>query len=130
MASLAVKGLTNCTRPISHHITPLVINALRATQTDRQTHTHTHTHTHTQKNNPHIVVNGFKHTGIHQAFGMLCDNIDLLTYSDDSFEYYDDESLDEYELPDSASAPFLVHHVYTETESEALVVEIASSDEQ
>ena len=83
------------------------------------------------QNNPHIVVNGFKHNGIHQALGMLCDDTDLPTYSDDSFEYYDDvESLDEVELPDSASTPFLVHDVYTETESEASVVEIASSDEQ
>ena len=32
-------GLTNHTRPISHHITPLVINALRS-----DTHTQTHRH--------------------------------------------------------------------------------------
>ena len=82
------------------------------------------------QNNPHIVVNGFKCTGIHQALGMLCDDTDLPTYSDDSFEYSDDESLDEVELPDGASAPFLVHDIYTETESEASVVEIESSDEQ
>ena len=35
-------GLTNHTWPISHHITPLVINALGG----RHTHTHTHKHTH------------------------------------------------------------------------------------
>ena len=34
--------LTNCTRPISHHIMPLVINALRGGHTDTQTHTHTY----------------------------------------------------------------------------------------
>ena len=83
------------------------------------------------QNNPHIVVSGFKHTGIHQALGMLCDDIDLPIYSDDSFEYSDNnESLDEGELHDSTSAPFLVHDVYTEMEGEASVVEIASSDEQ
>ena len=46
--------------------------------------------------------------------------IDLPIYFDDSFEYSDDnESLDEGELPDSTSAPFLVHDVYTEMEGEA-----------
>ena len=30
--------LTNRTQPISHHIMPLVINALRGVHTDRQTH--------------------------------------------------------------------------------------------
>ena len=33
-------GLINHTRPISHHITPLVINALKGKHTDRQTDTH------------------------------------------------------------------------------------------
>ena len=35
-------GLTNHTRPISHHITPLVITALGV---DTKTNTHTHTRT-------------------------------------------------------------------------------------
>ena len=48
-------GLTNPTRPISHHMTPLIINTHggrhthrhRHTDTDTHTQTHTHTHTHT-----------------------------------------------------------------------------------
>ena len=42
--------LTNHTRSISHHITSLVINALRGghTQTDTQTQTHTHTNMQTK----------------------------------------------------------------------------------
>ena len=69
------------------------------------------------QNNPHIVINRFRHTGVHQALGMFCDDTNLLIYSDDSFEYSDDdESLDEGELPDSTSTPFHVHDVYTETE--------------
>ena len=35
-------GLTNLTKPILHHITPLVINALGG---GHKTHTETHTHT-------------------------------------------------------------------------------------
>ena len=38
--------LTNRTQPISHHITPLVINALGGGHTDTRAHTHTDTHTH------------------------------------------------------------------------------------
>ena len=38
-------GLTNHTQPISHHITPLVVNGLRSGQTD----THTHTDAQTKK---------------------------------------------------------------------------------
>ena len=39
MASTVANGLTNCTWPISHHIMPLVINALGVeTQTDRHAH--------------------------------------------------------------------------------------------
>ena len=42
-----ITGSTNHTKPISHHIMPLVINALRAdTQTHRQTHTDRQTDTH------------------------------------------------------------------------------------
>ena len=37
-------GLTNHTRPISHHITPLVINTLGGRHTDRNTDTETDTH--------------------------------------------------------------------------------------
>ena len=48
-------GLTNHTQPISHHIMPLVINALSGGQTERQTdrqtdrQTHTHIPMHEQK---------------------------------------------------------------------------------
>ena len=34
--------LTNRTRPISHHITPMVINAFGGGHTDTQIHTHTY----------------------------------------------------------------------------------------
>ena len=37
-------GLTNHTRPISHHITPLVIDTLRGGHTDWHTDTGTDTH--------------------------------------------------------------------------------------
>ena len=48
------------------------------------------------QNSPHIVVNGSRHIGVHQALGMLYDDSDLQTYFDDSFEYSDDdESLGE-----------------------------------
>ena len=41
------------------------------------------------EDNPHIVVNRFKHAGIHQALGMLNDEYkELPTYTDDS-EYTD-----------------------------------------
>ena len=40
-------GLTNHTCTISHHITPLVINALGGGHTDRQTHMHTNAQTKT-----------------------------------------------------------------------------------
>ena len=42
-------GLTNHTRPISHHITSLVINALKGGHTHTHTYIHTHTHTHTHQ---------------------------------------------------------------------------------
>ena len=62
------------------------------------------------QNSTPIVINGLRHAGVHQALGMFCDDINLPTYSDDSFECFDDdESLDEGELPDSASTKFLVH---------------------
>lgn len=91
------------------------------------------------QDNPHIVVNGFKHAGIHQALGILNDDDDELpTYSDDSEysdeddsldEYSDDNSLDVEGPPDNVRRPLSVHDVYTDTETEASVIEISSSDE-
>ena len=40
--------------------------------------------------NSHIVVNGFKHAGIHQALGILTNKSDLSIYSDDCNEYSDE----------------------------------------
>ena len=82
------------------------------------------------QDNPHIVVNGFKHAGIHQALGILADENDLSPYSDRSYEYSDEsESFDEDEMPDDVSTPLSVHDVYTDTETELSVIEISSSDE-
>ena len=58
------------------------------------------------QDNPHIVVNGFKHAGIHQALGIMTDENDLSIYSDDSNEY--SESFDEDGLPDDVSTPLSV----------------------
>ena len=84
------------------------------------------------EDNPHIVVNRFKHAGIHQALGMLNDEYEELpTYTDDS-EYTDDDSCDLHyndEGPQSnAHTPLNVHNVYTATEAETSVLEISSSD--
>ena len=38
--------LTKHTWFISHHITPLVVNAIEGEHVDTHKHTHTHTHTH------------------------------------------------------------------------------------
>ena len=82
------------------------------------------------QDNPHIVVNGFKHAGIHQALGILTDDeSDLSIYSDDSNEYSDESESDEDGLPDDVSTPLSVHDVFTDTEPEMSVVEISSSDE-
>ena len=61
-------GLTNCTRPTSYHITPLVINDLRGGHTRSQTHTHTHTHTHTRTHthtHTHTNKNNLRKPGTH-----------------------------------------------------------------
>ena len=54
------------------------------------------------QDNPYIVVDGFKHAGIHQDFGILTDESDLSIYSDDStsddFELFDKDG-----LPDNLS---------------------------
>ena len=85
------------------------------------------------EDNPHIVVNGFKHAGIHQALGMLNDDYEELPrYTDDS-EYTDDDSFDLYssdEGPENhVHTPLDVHDIYTDTEAEASVLEIFSSDD-
>ena len=85
------------------------------------------------QDNPHIVVNGFKHAGIHQALGILNDDYEELpTYKDD-YDYSDDDSFDEYsdeEGPaNNVRTPLSVHDVFTDTETEASVLEISSSDE-
>ena len=79
------------------------------------------------QNNPHIVVIGFRHSGFHQALGILSHDNNLLTYSDDSFAYTD-HNKSEWIAWRIASVPLLGHNVHIETDSEASVVEIASSD--
>ena len=53
-------GLTNHAQLISHHITPLVINALGGGHTDRQTHTY-----------QHVNKNDFKKPDVDSLVAML-----------------------------------------------------------
>ena len=62
--------LTNCTQPISHHITPLVINTPGAGHTD--THTDARTKV-ISRNQPSAVCTWFKNNTVYkQACHMMC----------------------------------------------------------
>ena len=61
-------GLTNHTQPVSHHITPLVINALEGRHTD----THTHTYRRANKNNFKKSGTRFNKLKIKQVDSSLC----------------------------------------------------------
>ena len=81
------------------------------------------------QDNLYIVVNGFKHAGIHQALRILADE-DLSIYSDDSNEYSAESvSFSKDGLLDEVSTPLSVPDVYTGPETEISLVEISSSDE-
>ena len=67
-------GLTNHTQPISHHITPLVINTLKGGDTDRQTDRQTYRHANKNDFKKHVqlLMPSLKSGGIKwSAIGML-----------------------------------------------------------
>ena len=80
------------------------------------------------ENSPDIIVNGFRHAGIHQALDLLTDIDDsnLVDYSESSSE--DSTSDIEENEVDDEDPSLLVSDVYSDSEPES-VKQLSSSDD-
>ena len=77
---------------------------------------------------PHIIVNGFKHAGIHSALGLLDDDDDIPDYltTDDSDTDDVEDEIEELMEPSGSTTSnhFSVATVYSDTEEETEMNEI------
>ena len=81
------------------------------------------------ENSPDIIVNGFRHAGIHQALNLLTDIDDssLVNYSESSSE---DSASDIENEVDNAHPSLLVSDVYSDSEPESVIQLSSSGDNQ